>query len=53
MAPLRLPVVDRWKEMGTILMGKLEAGFIRVGDVFQVHCVQVMGRGMGWKERII
>ena len=37
MAPLRLPVVDRWKEMGTILMGKLEAGFIRVGDVFQVR----------------
>lgn len=36
LAPLRLPIVDRWKEMGTIIMGKIESGFIRVGDVYQV-----------------
>ena len=37
LAPVRLPIVDRWKEMGTILMGKIEAGFMRVGDVYQVR----------------
>ena len=36
LAPVRLPVVDRWKEMGTIIMGKIESGFIRVGDVYQL-----------------
>ena len=36
LAPVRMPIVDRWKEMGTIIMGKLEAGFMRVGDVVQV-----------------
>lgn len=35
LAPVRLPIVDRWKEMGTILMGKIESGFMRVGDVYQ------------------
>ncbi|GLC44810.1 hypothetical protein PLESTM_001647600 [Pleodorina starrii] len=36
MAPFRMPIVDRWKDMGTIVMGKSEAGFVRVGDVLQV-----------------
>lgn len=36
LAPVRLPVVDRWKEMGTIIMGKIESGFMRVGDVYQL-----------------
>ena len=35
LAPLRLPIVDRWREMGTMVMGKLETGFMRVVDVFQ------------------
>ncbi|KAG2492459.1 hypothetical protein HYH03_009400 [Edaphochlamys debaryana] len=34
--PFRMPIVDRWKDMGTIVMGKSEAGFVRVGDVLQV-----------------
>ncbi|GFR50970.1 hypothetical protein Agub_g13293, partial [Astrephomene gubernaculifera] len=36
LAPFRMPVVDRWKDMGTIVMGKSEAGFVRVGDVLQL-----------------
>ncbi|GIL92612.1 hypothetical protein Vretimale_14026 [Volvox reticuliferus] len=36
LAPFRMPIVDRWKDMGTIVMGKSEAGFVRVGDVLQV-----------------
>ena len=36
LAPVRLPVVDRWKDMGTIIMGKMETGFMRVGDVYQL-----------------
>lgn len=36
LAPMRVPIVDKWKDMGTIVMGKIESGFIRVGDVFQV-----------------
>jgi peptide chain release factor subunit 3 len=36
LASVRLPIVDRWKEMGTIVMGKLESGFMRIGDVFQI-----------------
>eukprot|EP00798_Chlamydomonas_sp_ICE-L_P005049 gene5049-34838_t len=31
-----MPIVDRWKDMGTIIMGKMESGFLRVGDVMQV-----------------
>jgi len=36
LAPIRMPIVDRWKEMGTIIMGKIESGFLRVGDVVQL-----------------
>lgn len=31
-----MPILDKWKDMGTIIMGKLEAGFIRIGDVLQL-----------------
>ena len=30
-APLRMPVLDRYKDSGTIVMGKVESGTIRVG----------------------
>jgi len=30
--PLRMPIVERYKEMGTIVMGKIESGCCRVGD---------------------
>ncbi|CAF4007585.1 unnamed protein product [Rotaria sordida] len=29
---LRMPIVDQYKEMGTIVMGKIESGCCRVGD---------------------
>ncbi|KDD72733.1 GTP-binding elongation factor EF-Tu/EF-1A, partial [Helicosporidium sp. ATCC 50920] len=31
-APFRMPVMDRYKDMGTVLMGKSEAGLVRKGD---------------------
>jgi len=30
--PLRMPIVERYKEMGVIIMGKIESGCVRVGD---------------------
>lgn len=30
--PLRMPIVERYKEMGVIIMGKIESGCCRVGD---------------------
>ncbi|XP_022103352.1 eukaryotic peptide chain release factor GTP-binding subunit ERF3A-like [Acanthaster planci] len=30
--PLRMPITDRFKDMGTILLGKIEGGKIRKGD---------------------
>ena len=32
MAPFRMPVIDKYKEMGTIVMGKSESGLVTVGD---------------------
>lgn len=31
-APLRMPVLDRYKDSGTIVMGKVESGTIKVGQ---------------------
>lgn len=31
-----MPVVDKYKDMGTMVMGKSEAGLVAVGDVLQV-----------------
>lgn len=31
-APFRMPVMDRYKDMGTVVMGKSEAGLVRKGD---------------------
>jgi peptide chain release factor subunit 3 len=36
LAPVRLPIVDKWRDMGTIIMGKIESGFIAVGDTLQI-----------------
>ncbi|CAF4889454.1 unnamed protein product [Rotaria sp. Silwood1] len=30
--PLRMPIVERYKEMGVIVMGKIESGCCRIGD---------------------
>ncbi len=32
----RMPIVDRYRDMGTMVMGKSEAGLVKVGDVLQV-----------------
>lgn len=36
LAPIRLPIVDKWRDMGTIIMGKLESGFLKTGDTVQI-----------------
>lgn len=38
--PLRMPIVERYKEMGVIIMGKIESGCCRVGD----RCVLMPNR---------
>ncbi|KAL6012127.1 hypothetical protein ACLOJK_002604 [Asimina triloba] len=30
--PLRMPIIDKFKDMGTVVMGKIECGSIREGD---------------------
>ncbi|KAL2482359.1 Translation elongation factor EF1A/initiation factor IF2gamma family protein [Forsythia ovata] len=30
--PFRLPIIDKFKDMGTVVMGKIESGSIREGD---------------------
>jgi peptide chain release factor subunit 3 len=35
-APFRMPIVDKYKDMGTMVMGKSEAGLVAVGDTLQV-----------------
>lgn len=30
--PVRMPIIDKYKDMGTVVMGKLESGTIREGD---------------------
>lgn len=32
LAPFRMSVIDKYKDMGTIAMGKSEAGLVRKGD---------------------
>jgi peptide chain release factor subunit 3 len=32
LAPFRMPIVDRYKDMGTMVMGKSESGLVKVGD---------------------
>ncbi|RLN12516.1 eukaryotic peptide chain release factor GTP-binding subunit ERF3A-like [Panicum miliaceum] len=30
--PVRMPIIDKYKDMGTVVMGKMESGTIREGD---------------------
>ncbi|KAG8145573.1 hypothetical protein E2320_012089 [Naja naja] len=39
--PIRLPIVDKYKDMGTVVLGKLESGSICKGQ--QLHNVEVLG----------
>ena len=36
LAPFRMSVIDRYKDMGTIAMGKSECGVVRKGDALYV-----------------
>lgn len=40
-APLRLPVMDKFKDMGTYAMGKVEHGSIKVGQALMVMPVKL------------
>jgi peptide chain release factor subunit 3 len=31
-----MPIVDKYRDMGTMVMGKSEAGLVQIGDVLQV-----------------
>lgn len=31
-----MPIVDKYRDMGTMIMGKSEAGLVRLGDYLQV-----------------
>ncbi|XP_074280169.1 uncharacterized protein LOC141605347 [Silene latifolia] len=34
--PLRIPIIDKFKDMGTVIMGKIESGTIREGDTVTI-----------------
>ncbi|GAB4831772.1 hypothetical protein Ancab_005784 [Ancistrocladus abbreviatus] len=34
--PFRMPIIDKFKDMGTVIMGKVESGSIREGDALLV-----------------
>lgn len=34
--PFRMPIVDKYRDMGTMIMGKSEQGLVQIGDVLQV-----------------
>ena len=36
LAPFRMSVIDRYRDMGTIAMGKSECGVVRKGDQLYV-----------------
>ena len=44
-APFRLPVLDKHRDMGTIAMGKTEAGTVKRGDKLVVMPNNVNGQG--------
>jgi hypothetical protein len=32
-----MPIVDKYRDMGTMIMGKSEQGLVQIGDVLQVR----------------
>ena len=42
--PLRIPVLDKMKDRGTVIFGKIESGTVRLGDKISVmpHSIQAM-----------
>ncbi|XP_043695516.1 eukaryotic peptide chain release factor GTP-binding subunit ERF3A [Telopea speciosissima] len=62
--PLRIPIIDKFKDMGTVVMGKIESGSIHEGDsllvmpnkahvkVIAVHCDENKVRRAGPGENV-
>ncbi|KAK9164808.1 hypothetical protein Syun_005710 [Stephania yunnanensis] len=62
--PFRMPILDKFKDMGTVVMGKIESGSVREGDsllvmpnkvqvkVLSVHCDENKVRGAGPGENV-
>lgn len=42
--PLRIPVLDKMKDRGTVIFGKIESGTVKLGDKISVmpHSIQAM-----------
>lgn len=34
--PFRMPIFDKYKDMGTVIMGKIECGMVRLGEKFSL-----------------
>ena len=39
--PVRLPIVDKYNDMGAIVLGKLQAGVLKVGDKVSISPIAV------------
>ncbi|THG22821.1 hypothetical protein TEA_025666 [Camellia sinensis var. sinensis] len=57
--PFRLPIIDKFKDMGTVVMGKVESGSVREGDnllaqvkVLAVYCDEDKVRRAGPGENL-
>lgn len=51
-APLRLPIADKYRDMGTIVLGRIESGRLRMGDqlLMMPNKVLVDIVGLWWDE---
>ncbi|MED6124319.1 hypothetical protein PIB30_057869, partial [Stylosanthes scabra] len=50
--PFRMPIIDKFKDMGTVVMGKVESGTVREGDSLLVMPNKVRRAGPGENLRI-
>ncbi|KAF5177622.1 Elongation factor 1-alpha [Thalictrum thalictroides] len=62
--PVRMPIIDKFKDMGTVVMGKIESGTIREGDsllvmpnkahvkVIAIYCDENKARRSGPGENV-
>ncbi|KAJ3679845.1 hypothetical protein LUZ60_016123 [Juncus effusus] len=62
--PVRMPIIDKYKDMGTVVMGKIESGTIRKGDsllvmpnrasvkVLSIYCDENEVRRVGPSENV-
>jgi peptide chain release factor subunit 3 len=41
--PARLPIVDKYNDMGTVVMGKLQAGVLKKGDKVVICPIDMQG----------